>query len=331
MTRTHLLSNGEHAHALIEHQLKALVDWHAPVLANNDPEALHQLRVAMRRLRVCLELWEPLLRFPKEMRHKRLVRTSRRLGLARDLDVLQLRLEQQVLPLLPEGELELLKPVLRQLRRERRQAHEQVAEQLRSGAYLGWLSQMQRWLRKPVVTPLADEPLAQWLLQWQLGSLSGLTLHPAWRFEHLGHDKQRDGLHDLRKQIKRSRYQLEACKPLLSRQSRRGLRRLKQGQELLGEINDLHVLQRALHDQLADPLPQAVPRLAHWLEQSQSQAWEQWRSLALSTGCPAYVQQLLVSLQRDQRRAQQLQRLERLCPGLHRLVIGDWRRVDAAR
>ena len=331
MTRTHLLSNGEHAHALIEHQLKALVDWHGPVLANNDPEALHQLRVTMRRLRVCLELWDPVLHFPKDLRHKRLARTSRRLGLARDLDVLQQRLEQQVLPLLPEGELELLKPVLRQLRRERRQAHEQVAEQLRSGAYLGWLAQMQRWLRKPAFTPLADEPLAQWLLQWQLGSLSGLMLHPAWWFEHLGHDKQRDGLHDLRKQIKRLRYQLEACKPLLSRQSRRGLRCLKQAQELLGEINDLHVLQHALYDQLAEPLPQVVPQLALWLDQSQSQAWQHWRSLATATSGPGSMQQLLVALQRDQRRAQLLQRVGQLCSGLHRLVICDWRAVVASR
>jgi len=324
-------SSGEHAAALIERQVKALVEWHGPVLANQGPEPLHQLRVSMRRLRVTLQQFAPLLKLPGELRLSRLAKTSRRLGLARDLDVLQLHLQDQLLPQLPAAELELLKPVLRQLRREQRQAHQQVAEQLRASGYLSWLALMQRWLRKPAFTPLADASLAAGLVQWQLPWIAGLAVHPAWRFEQLVSESQREQLHGLRKQIKLARYQLDNTKLLLGARSRQWQVRFKQMQEQLGELNDLQVLHQAIADQLSGSLPRDLPVLAGLLQQSQERCWHSWRQLAERSGGLEASQQLLGSLRHDRRRALLRGGCMQMCSALQRAVFCDWRAPSAAR
>jgi len=317
------VSNGDHAISLIDRQLRALVDWHGPVLANKDPEPLHQMRVSMRRLRVSLNQFAPVLRLPADIRLSRLAKTARRLGLARDLDVLQERLENQWLPLLPAAEIATLRPVLKQLARERQQAHGQLVDQLKGSAYLSWLAQMQRWLRKPALTPLADEPLARWLVQWQLGWLSQLFVHPGWQLTALRKESQRDQLHDLRKQIKTARYQLDNCKALLSGPCRSWQASFKQMQELLGELNDLQVLQRALEDQLPGALSKEAPELAQLLSQSETRCWQSWRALACGPMGGGGGSQLLVLLQADQRRAKRHDQWLRVCSGIQRAVLLD--------
>ncbi|MEB3172919.1 MAG: CHAD domain-containing protein [Cyanobacteriota bacterium] len=324
-------SSGEHAAALLDHQVRALIAWHAPVLADRDPEPLHQLRVSMRRLRVTLTQFAPVLRLPAELRLSRLAKTSRRLGLARDLDVLQERLQQQLLPHLPAAELELLRPVLKQLRRERCQAHQQVVEQLKGGSYLSWLAQMQRWLRKPAFTPLAEQPLADALVQWQLPWIAELFVHPAWAIDPLVSEAQREQLHSLRKQIKLARYQLDNCKHLLGRSSRRWQRSLKAMQEQLGELNDLQVLQRAIADQLHGSLPADLPALSALLQRSEAESWQAWRHLAGRHGGLEPAQQLLGALRRDRSRALLRKHSLAMCSALHGLVFCDWRAPLAAR
>jgi len=326
-----LLSNGDVVIHLLERQVRALVQWHGPVLANRDPEALHQMRVAMRRLQVTLQQFAPLLQLPPQLERRRLAKTARRLGLARDLDVLNSRLHEQLLPQLPPQELALLKPVLKQLRRERLQAHGQVVEQLNGGAYLGWLAQMQRWLRKPAFTPLPQQPLADALVQWQLGWMAELYLHPAWGLDRWTKDSQREQLHDLRKQIKLARYQLDNCKPLLGRRCRRQLGQFKQMQELLGELNDLQVLQRAIADQLHGSLAADLPRLDGLLQQQQAQCWQAWRLLAVSQGRLATGQQLLGALRHNRRQALLQRRARLMCSALQRAVFCDWRAPGSAR
>lgn len=317
------VSNGDHAISLIDRQLRALVDWHSPVLANKDPEPLHQMRVSMRRLRVSLNQFSPVLRLPADIRLSRLAKTARRLGLARDLDVLQERLENQWLPLLPGAEITTLRPVLKQLARERQQAHGQLVDQLKGSAYLSWLAQMQRWLRKPALTPLADEPLARWLVQWQLGWLSQLFVHPGWQLTALRKESHRDQLHDLRKQIKTARYQLDNCKALLSGPCRSWQASLKQMQELLGELNDLQVLQRALEDQLPAALSKEAPELAQLLSQSETRCWQSWRALACGPMGGGGGSALLGLLQNDQRRAVRHHQWLKLCSGIQRAVLID--------
>jgi inorganic triphosphatase YgiF len=57
-------SNGAYAFALIQRQTRRLGKLQSAVLADTDPESLHQLRVSLRRLRTALTLFTPALQLP---------------------------------------------------------------------------------------------------------------------------------------------------------------------------------------------------------------------------------------------------------------------------
>jgi CHAD domain-containing protein len=335
LTHVLLQTNGELAVQLLRRHVKDLVAWQAPVLANKDPEPLHQMRVSMRRLRTTLVQFEPVLQLPGSFQPARLAKTGRRLGLARDLDVLQERLQRELLPQLPEPEQTVLQPVLKQLRRERQQAHSHVVEQLRAGAYLDQLARLQRWLRKPQLTPLAAEPVSDWLLQWQLPALLSLALHPAWALPDPAGEAGRKQLHDLRKRIKTARYQLDPCRPWLGRPGRHWHRQYKQMQECLGELHDLHVLEQALEDQLPVGLKQCTPALQRVLQQRHALCWQQWRQLAIAHQRPGQRRRQVLAMAAQQRRCVWQGRFmtlrRQMCSALHPAVLCDWRRALASR
>ena len=65
---------GEHAHTLIGDRLARLVALQAEVLADRDPEPLHQMRVSFRRLRSTLEQFSPALLLPDAADPERIAR-----------------------------------------------------------------------------------------------------------------------------------------------------------------------------------------------------------------------------------------------------------------
>ena len=265
-------------HGLLKAHSKKLVALQGPVLRDGDEEPLHQMRVTMRKLRATLSQFAPCLVLPAEVNDRRLARSVQRLGVARDLDVLRQRLDEVFLPQLPQEEQQRLKPVRRQLTRERRLAGEQLESVLKSARHLELIAQLQAWLKQPRYTPLGEAPLQQWLAEWAVPSSASLMLHPGWWLEAPG----RDGpvLHDLRKQLRTLRYRLENLQPFLADPGRHWIESLKQGQSLLGELNDLDVLQKAIHDQTQDGLEQTLPQLAWLLEQHRLHCWRRWRQLS---------------------------------------------------
>lgn len=268
-------SNGALAQDLIAQHLQRVVTCHQRVLDHHDPEPLHQMRVAMRRLRTTLQQFAPLLLLPRQVTDRRLGRSVRRLGMARDLDVLQGRLVDTFMPQLPQAEVAALQPVLKGLRRERQLARHHLRDVLNSSGHLSLVAALQQWLKQPRTTRLAAQPAQEWLLEWQLPGLQTLMLHPAWLVSVVGDDV--DSLHGLRKQIKTVRYQLENLSGLMGPQVQPWIGHLRQGQDLLGELNDLEVLRQAIEDQLPSRLRQTLPQL-HWLlEQHGLRCWSLWR------------------------------------------------------
>jgi len=294
-------SSGGHATALIAASCRRLVELQAPVLADQDPEPLHQMRVALRRLRTGLRQFAPALVMPPGVSDRRIAKIGRRLGLARDLDVLQAHLRLQLLPQLPEEEVQALRPVLKQLRRERRLAREQLVDGLRSGGYLKLLAELQAWLRAPRFTPLGQEPLAGWQVEWALPMLAGLFSHPGWFVDDPSGDLE--SLHDLRKRCKGARYALANLRPLLGDHGEAWLDRFRQVQDLLGELHDLQVLQRAIDDQLPGRLTESLPQLDGLLQQRTRGHWAQWRQQAAQLQQPDQRRRLLLELLEDSRPA----------------------------
>jgi CHAD domain-containing protein len=293
-------SIGDHATGLIAHHTKALVRWHAPVLEDSDPEPLHQMRVSMRRLRTTLQQFGPALELPKGVSDQRLAKSVRRLGMARDLDVLRERLEQGLLPQLGSSGAKTLKPVLKQLRRERLLAYEHLVEVLQSSQHLALVAQLQRWLKQPELTAWGLLPLHGWIAEIQMPTLAGLWLHPGWQVQDCG--AETGTLHHLRKAIKGARYQMENFKPMAGAATLRGVEQLKRAQELLGDYNDLQVLRQAIDGQLHQELAEAMPDLDRLLAEQQHACWQQWRQLAERISASRQRRALLTGVLADQRR-----------------------------
>ena len=272
------LTNGEHAAALLRHITQRLVSLHAPVLEDRDPEPLHQMRVSMRRLRAILRQFGPALELPAGVSDRRIGRVSRRLGVARDLDVLRQLLEDDLVPRLPEAEAQRLRPVLKQLRRERKLACEDLAQTLRSGSYLRLLSRLQRWQNDPRTTVIGDEPLRDWLLEWQAPLLAPVFAHPAWFVA--GPRDDPDLVHDLRKRCKEARYSLENLADHTGPRCAEWVKRFKRVQQLLGDLNDLRVLRAAIEDALEGKLKKTLPELHRLLDERSLSLWQEWRGFA---------------------------------------------------
>jgi CHAD domain-containing protein len=293
------ISNGAHGHSLLKAHCKRLVALQGPVLGDSDAEPLHQLRVTMRRLRATLAQFGPCLVLPNVVNDRRLAKSVQRLGVARDLDVLRDRLEAVLLPQLPQPEQQRLKPVRRQLARERRLAGEQLASVLKSSRHLELIAQLQAWLKQPRYTALGEEPLLHWIPEWTLPASTSLMLHPGWWLERPGQDSA--SLHSLRRQLRSLRYRLENLEAYLSPAGCQWIADLKQGQSLLGELNDLDVLRRAIADQSTDGLEDSLPQLAWLLEQNQLHCWRRWRQLSEGVHDQASRRQRLANLARSGR------------------------------
>jgi CHAD domain-containing protein len=218
---------------------------------------------------------------------------------------------------LSEAEGKALRPVLKQLRRERALACEQLAGVLRSGNYLEMLSRLQRWQKEPRFTPLGELPLQEWLVEWQAPLLTALFSHPGWFVADLEGDLE--SVHDLRKQCKSARYSLENVAPFTGRHCREWARRFKGLQELLGELNDLQVLQKAIDDQLPGRLRDSLPRLHDLLQDRSRQCWGHWRSEAQILQQPGRRHRLLQDLLLEQgEQAMPPQRIRLQVSRLHR-------------
>ncbi len=218
--------------------LEHLQQNHAGAMARDDPEYIHQMRVATRRLRAALRLFGPLLPpgftepLLPPLRDLMLV-----LGRARNLDVLLAEIADPVLQALPdEPRLAALVGIITERGFDMRQ---QALRQLQSAEYgcgilriLGILYGLKVGAGEtaeagPTVIDFAENRLRR--LRKKVRALAA-------------HARVDDppSLHALRIGIKRLRYALEFFAPLASPKAmRRMLDQLVSLQDTLGQINDL--------------------------------------------------------------------------------------------
>lgn len=286
--------NGDHAHGLIAQHCRQLVELQGPVLADRESEALRQMDAHLRRLHTTLLQFEPALELPGGLSVKRLAKSQRRVAIASDLERLRQRLDTAFLPQAPEREVRLLKPVLRQLKRERQLAHDHLGEALRSAGHLEQLALLQGWLREPRYTALGLEPLQSWLLEW-MDDPASLLLHRGWWVaERRG---QLASLRDLGARIAEHGDRLDTLPVPGATAQRRWRQQLQRGRDLLAELDDLDVLRKAIDEQLRDGIERTVPKLDWLMEQHHLQCWRLWRTLAAD---------LLAAPQRQRRTLQRL-------------------------
>ena len=206
--------------------------WNERIVAKGrDPEALHQLRVAMRRLRSAFGLFRPVLRQSRRFRllSKDLRWASRTLGEARNLDVFLMLLERRSM----DDE---------QVKRQREESYDRVVAMLDSPRFLGMMLNLVRWLfigkwreRAPSQLPLGS--FAARRLQKDWARLAGERSLSKMR------EKQR---HQFRLRTK-FRYALEflrSINPGAKHDAKPFHAALEALQDELGQLNDMVIAKR---------------------------------------------------------------------------------------
>ncbi|MBL1211587.1 CHAD domain-containing protein, partial [Geminocystis sp. GBBB08] len=78
----------DYSYNAIAKQVKKIVIYEKKTLTQEDPENLHQLRVAMRRLRSIVSVFNSALKIPSIINDKNIANIARVLGQQRDLNIL---------------------------------------------------------------------------------------------------------------------------------------------------------------------------------------------------------------------------------------------------
>jgi CHAD domain-containing protein len=226
-------------HSCIRHfRLNELI-----VVQRRQAEALHQVRVSMRRLRTALSLFRPALVDAQfDDLRKELRWFTGELGEARNLDVFLKRKNLE-------------KPLRAVLKVERERAYDEVLEALQSNRLrlllidlIAWV-ELGRWRQNPkAARPLPDLAARRLYKWWQ-------------KIAHHGDldSMHADERHELRIEIKKLRYALDFVSPLhttAGRKQKQFYRSVEKLQESLGALNDV-ATSRSLWRKFGHKLPRS--------------------------------------------------------------------------
>ena len=288
----------DYIYSAIEKHFKKTWKWEKSVKNDKDPEALHQMRVGMRRLRSIVTRFNSIVNFPKSVNDKNIGKIARCLGSLRDLDVLKETLETTYKPQLPKKERAILDNVIDTLNKQRAEAAIDIKALFKSERYKSLKTELKEWLEEPSYQPLANLTIKQALPDLLLPEVSCFLLHPGWLigtkveenkvvvstdFDEKKVEKQllssSQNLHDLRKQAKRLRYQLDLFTDLYGEGFANYLALVKIIQVILGSMQDSIVLDEWLQDMLSSKINSQLPTLATLLKKNRYDSWQQWQSL----------------------------------------------------
>lgn len=224
-----------------------LIDQHARVCVGDDPEALHQFRVAARRLRSDLRTFAPLLdRHWTTWLRDELGWLGSAVGVGRDSDVLAARLRSQ-LRRLPDKDAKAVGGLLRRLAETTSDAFQHVLSILDDDRYVLLLEALVDGARqpqfatagtaadrvaRPIVVTLARKP-------WRRLRRSVDAVAP---------DSPDEAYHAIRILAKRARYAADAVTPMYGAPARRFAEALADVQEVLGSYQDTTVAEAWLRE-----------------------------------------------------------------------------------
>jgi CHAD domain-containing protein len=223
---------------LLRHDLAAgtlrLFRHEAGVRIGEDPEAVHQARVATRRIRSTLRTFSSLLdpEWTDRLRDE-LKWLADMLGAVRDTDVLQARFEGE-LAALPAADAKIGPRLLAGLEGERDSARRRLLRGMADDRYAALLDDLVAAAAAPALLPEADGPAAE--------AMRPLVAKPWKRLRKAvrkaGDDPTDEELHQIRIRAKRARYAAEAVEPVIGSPAGRFADAAADLQDILGDHHD---------------------------------------------------------------------------------------------
>jgi CHAD domain-containing protein/adenylate cyclase class IV len=268
----------EHLQARLERLYEQLLTHDPGTRLGDDPEDLHQLRVATRRLRALLRAARPMLvRDWSEPLRAELKWLGDVLGPARDLDVLIEYLREEAEALSPD-ERRALGRAVAVLESEREEAGAALREALESERYLELLHAVERAARAPHVVS-RDVSLRD-LAAREFRRLKRAT-------KSLPRNPTDAELHRVRIKGKRARYAAELAEDAAGKAAARFITKAKRFQDVIGEHQDAVVAEERLRDlrrsargaSTAFALGRLVERQGRRRERSRSELPTAWEKL----------------------------------------------------
>ena len=255
----------DHVLTAMKAQVDAIGAHEAGARTGRDPEDVHQMRVAVRRLRAILRASRPLFdpRWVDGLRRE-LKRLGTVLGGVRDLDVLHAYLRPQ-LEALPAPERRAGRPyLLRPLDADRVRARTALRAALASPRYARLLARLEAALghppARPSVVPLPDIAAAEFKKLRK--AVNKLPRQPS-----------AEELHAVRIKVKRARYAAELVQPIIGRRAERFIDKAKKLQDILGEHQDAVVAEEYLRE-VTERIPAAQALAQQLIKQQRTRRKE---------------------------------------------------------
>lgn len=264
---------GNYATTVVAEQFRRISKQEKTVLADENPEALHQMRVGTRRLRTALQIFDLAIVLPKAASAKKLRNLARVLGAVRDLDVQGASLQQDYRPHLNKRAQKKLDRLLAAIDRRRSKAFADMEAALSDDSYRELKTSYKNWLKQPQFKPIAAQPLILLLPELLSPLLAELLLHPGWLVSAEAADFNSTALHDLRKACKHVRYQAEFFAPFYGRAFEQWIQEVKELQDRLGELQDTQVLRELIADELGET---DLPELEANIQQKRGKILTDW-------------------------------------------------------
>jgi CHAD domain-containing protein len=235
---------GDAVRAAIGNSVARLLRHDPGVRVGDDPEDVHQMRVATRRLRSDLRTFRSLVDpiAGKDVRDE-LKWLAAALGRLRDADVLLDRLRTQA-DSLPRRDAAGVAGLLRRLVGEQDSARAELFAALRSERYVALVERLVAFAQTP---PLVG-PWAQPASDVLPGVVAPTWKHLQRTVERLGPEPEADELHQVRIRAKRCRYAAEAVAPALGKQASRFASAVADLQTVLGDHQDAVVAEGWLRE-----------------------------------------------------------------------------------
>ena len=269
----------------------------------------------MRRLRTAIAGFSCAVILPKSVDERKVGKIASILGKLRDLDVLGETLSTIYLPELSKTEQKKLEKLFITIKKRRKVIAKKTKKILHKNIYQDFKKDLNTWLENPVYTAIASLPMEHILPDLLSPQISAFLLHPGWivgshfnksenmidfvfspkHLEDLSHQEEMT-LHSLRKEAKRTRYLMELLLSFYGENYQEMLKKIKQVQEVLGEIQDGFVLRQVLGEVYGHDRPQLLPIMTQQIREHRFQNGSEWEELRQFFLSPANRNQLRLSI-----------------------------------
>ncbi|MEL6778240.1 MAG: CHAD domain-containing protein [Cyanobacteria bacterium J06597_16] len=229
------------------------------------------------------------------------------LGTVRDLDVMKQWFEDTIqahqqaeVPPFSKAEKKEIKTLLKRLKKQRKKQFSQLEEALKGNTHKKLVRQFKQWVKQPTFSATAQQPADSAAAQKIIAPITHLLAHPGWQMatrkttrqgqvhytplakitlpqlnRHL--KKEGESLHELRKQIKRVRYQTEFFRGIYGITYAAQIREFRTMQKILGQLQDQIVISQFLTEEIGENWAEKLPTIDADFQQSRLAVWQQWQ------------------------------------------------------